>query len=138
LNTSVEKTRQVEVPKPSRILIVDDHANARFALAALLEDEGLAVDEASNLSEARRCLSASTPYLAILLDAHLGNAESGLDLLVESRAHSNDAIVIILTGDDALIHSGTTGADAVFEKSQGIGPLLARISRAPKMSVCTT
>jgi DNA-binding response OmpR family regulator len=134
----VEKTKQVEVPELNRILLVDDHANARFALAALLEDEGLTVDEASNLREARRCLSTNAPYLAILLDAHLGNAESGLDLLDESRAHSNDAIVIILTGDDALIHSGTTGADAVFEKSQGIEPLLARISRAPTRSLCTS
>jgi DNA-binding response OmpR family regulator len=117
------------VPAPNRILLVDDHANARLALAALLEDEGLAVDEASNLREARKCLSASEPYRAILLDAHLGNAESGLDLLDESRAHSTDAIVIILTGDDALVHSSTTGADAVLEKSQGIEPLLDRISR---------
>jgi DNA-binding response OmpR family regulator len=119
------------VVTPNRILLVDDHANGRFALAALLEDAGYSVDEASNLREARACLAGSSPYVAILLDAHLGNSESGLDLLGESRAHSTDAIVIVVTGDDALVRGGTAGADAVFDKSQGIDPILDKINRVP-------
>jgi DNA-binding NtrC family response regulator len=119
------------MPRPNRILLVDDHANGRVALAALLDDAGFTVDETANLREARACLSAGSPYVAILLDAHLGNGESGLDLVAEARTHSTEAVVIIVTGDDALVHSG---ADAVCDKSQGIEPILDQIHQASQRS----
>jgi DNA-binding NtrC family response regulator len=117
------------MPRPKHILIVDDHVNGRIAIAALLDDAGFVVDEAGNLREARACLAAGAPYGAFLLDAYLGNDESGLDLIAESRAHSPDAIVVIVTGDDTLVRSGIAGADAVFDKSRGVEPILDEINR---------
>lgn len=109
------------------ILLVDDHENARFTLAVLLEDEGYEVDEASNLREARAHLAKAKPYAAILLDAHLGNDEYGTQLVPEARSHSADAIIIIVTGDEALVVGGSDGADAVIDKSVGIDPIVAKI-----------
>jgi DNA-binding NtrC family response regulator len=120
------------MPRANRILLVDDHVNGRIALAAMLEEAGFMVDEAANLREARACLARGLPYGAILLDAYLGNDESGLDLIEVTRAHSPDASVVIVTGDDALVKSGIAGADAVCDKSQGVEPILDEINRLSK------
>jgi DNA-binding response OmpR family regulator len=113
--------------RPNNILLVDDHENARLTLAALLEDEGYTVDEAGNLREARARLALAAPYVAILLDAHLGNDEYGTQLVPEARGHSAEAIIIVVTGDEALIVDGATGADAVIDKSVGVDPIIDKI-----------
>lgn len=113
--------------RSNSILLVDDHENARFTLAALLEDEGYTVDEAGDLREARACLAEAEPYTAILLDAHLGNNEYGTELVPEARGHSAEAIIIIVTGDDELVTNGADGADAVIDKSVGIDPIVDKI-----------
>lgn len=109
------------------ILLLDDHENVRFTLAALLEDAGFRVDEAADLGEARTHLAGSQPYTAILLDAHLGNNEHGTDLVPEARGHSREAIIIVVTGDDELVYSGAEGADAVIDKLVGVDPIIDAI-----------
>ena len=71
----------------SCVLLVDDHAATRQALALLLARDpglrGLEVAEAGSLAEARRCLLAAPPDLAVV-DLGLPDGD-GADLLAELR-----------------------------------------------------
>lgn len=62
----------------ARLLILDDQADARTALKALLEQRGYSVDTADNISSALTCI-ALNDYDLILSDIQL-EGESGWDL----------------------------------------------------------
>jgi CheY-like chemotaxis protein len=62
----------------AKLLILDDQADARTALKALLEQRGYSVDTAENISSALTCI-ALNDYDLILSDIQL-EGESGWDL----------------------------------------------------------
>jgi DNA-binding NtrC family response regulator len=82
--------------RPSRVLIVEDDANLRAALAALVSREGALAEEAATLEEARKRL-AEAPFDAALVDLTLPDG-SGLDLLGDSGARGTPEYVVV-TGD---------------------------------------
>ena len=64
---------------PTYVLVVDDDAVVLSLCTKLFGHFGLVVDTASNVEEARKCISEQD-YRAIFVDLHLGDA-TALDLM---------------------------------------------------------
>lgn len=80
-----------------RILLVEDDPAAAALLSAILEDNGLLVDEAGTLAEARALLASNGRYGALVLDLRLPDGD-GVDLVKEIRADaglSGTPIVVV-------------------------------------------
>ncbi|WP_053765390.1 response regulator [Leptospirillum ferriphilum] len=80
------------------VLVVDDYANTRAYLRALLEHEGFGVLEAGTGERALEILSSKDgrSVRAILLDLKLPN-QSGIDLIAPFRSLCPRAPIIIMT-----------------------------------------
>ena len=70
--------------EPAEILLVDDEANIRRMLGALLRDEGFSVAEAPNGNAALLQVDAVDPQV-ILLDLLMPPGPDGLDTLARLR-----------------------------------------------------
>jgi DNA-binding NtrC family response regulator len=86
--------------EPLQVLVIEDDANLRAALVALVSREGAVAHDASTLEEARQRLAETSPD-AVLVDLTLPDG-SGLDLLGEPGAGaSGGPEYIVVTGDAA-------------------------------------
>ncbi len=80
--------------------MVDDEKSIRFALGHYFIQQGVDVDSAGDVPEARALLE-STHYELAIVDIHLGGrneTEDGLDLAAFIRDFSPGTVVVILTG----------------------------------------
>lgn len=96
------------------MLIVDDHARTRGAVAALLQEEYPRIDvvgTAGDGNTALRQLRDAAPHV-VLLDLDLGD-EHGLDLMPAISRHPGVAVVILSSSDDPLERIRALGAGAV-------------------------
>ncbi|MBN8504319.1 MAG: response regulator [Burkholderiales bacterium] len=84
-----------------RLLVVDDEAPIRDALAALLSTLGWQVRTAAGEAEALAQLADGWHAEALVLDLRLGDGVSGLDLLERLRAQGCMAPAWLVTGDTA-------------------------------------
>jgi DNA-binding NtrC family response regulator len=94
-----------------RVLIVDDEANARTALAELLRDEGYAVDTAADGFKALPKLEELPPDI-VLTDLKMPGL-SGLELMGKVRERVPEAVVIVMTafgGVDTAVQAMKLGA----------------------------
>ena len=82
------------------ILVVDDEANARTALAELLRDEGYRVDTAADGFKALGKIEELSPDL-ILTDLRMPGM-GGVELLERTRASEDEIIVIVMTAFGAV------------------------------------
>jgi len=93
-----------EILRPTatdRILLVEDEPAAAALLSAILEDNGLNVDEAGTLAEARAFLGENGRYGALVLDLRLPDGD-GVDLAKEIRADPELAgMPIVVVSADA-------------------------------------
>ena len=115
---------------PIRVLLVDDHVVMRTALRVLIEGQsGLrVVGEAGTRAESLNIAATEKPDI-ILLDLDLGG-ESGLDLIPDLLAASDQSRIIILTGvrdADAHHRAVTLGAMGVVKKERAFDVLLGAI-----------
>jgi CheY-like chemotaxis protein len=87
-----------------RVLLVEDDADSRDALVALLEMEGCEATGASNGEDALARLSASAPPCVIFLDVQLRDGMTAQRFRDEQRARAAcaDIPVILLSGDGDL------------------------------------
>jgi len=83
-----------------RILIVDDEANARTALAELLRDEGYAVETAADGFKALPKLEEFAPDV-VVTDLKMPGL-SGLELLQKVRERDAECVVIVMTAFGAV------------------------------------
>ena len=103
---------------PHQILIVDDEANIRRMLAALLRAEGFLVEEASNGSAGLLALEHVEPD-AIFLDLLMPPGPNGLETLQQIRSKGHDAPVIMMSGKAQLadaVRATQLGAFQFLEK----------------------
>jgi DNA-binding NtrC family response regulator len=84
-----------------RVLIVDDEANIRRMLAALLKAEGFEPEEAANGNAALLSLDQLHPD-AILLDLQMPPGPDGLETLQQMRERDNSTLVIMMSGKAQL------------------------------------
>jgi DNA-binding NtrC family response regulator len=83
-----------------RILIVDDEANARTALAELLRDEGYAVETAADGFKALPKLDDFAPDV-VVTDLKMPGL-SGLELMEKVRERDPSCVVIVMTAFGAI------------------------------------
>lgn len=89
----------MSVPKPSRILIVDDNDDGRSVMKALLEESGFVVSEAGDGGAALDLLSSELEPALIVLDLEMP-VMSGGELLQALKKHERLARlpVVIVSG----------------------------------------
>lgn len=113
-----------------RILVVDDHAGSRRALAELLEEERYEVATAADGAEALAAVAADPPDL-IISDVNMPHAD-GFSLvsgLRERSALEDLPIILISATDDATrrVSALDLGADDYLPKPLDPEELLARV-----------
>jgi DNA-binding response OmpR family regulator len=112
-----------------RVLLVEDHQPLVRALRQGLEEEGFAVDTATDGEEADvKC--RSTGYDVIILDRMLPKVDDGLTLLKRWRQAGINAHVIMLTARTTThdkVSGLDTGADDYLTKPFEMDELFARL-----------
>ncbi len=111
-----------------RLLLAEDDAQLRKALAARLREEAYAVDLAPDGREAL-FLGLNEPYDIVILDLGLPELD-GLAVLAEWRSKGMDAPVLILTARGAWhekVEGLRAGADDYLTKPFHVEELLARL-----------
>ncbi len=108
------------VPEHPRALVVDDDSTTRSIVKALLENEGMKVDEAVDGLDAIRLLKADPLYDVMVLDLDMPNLD-GRDVLKIARASPGTAHlpILVLTGTpdvDAESQLLELGADEYIRK----------------------
>jgi two-component system response regulator HupR/HoxA len=115
-----------EPERPTRtVLLVDDDVGNRLTFAALLEDAGYRVVEASSLADGRRRISLGTFEVAIL-DLNLGDG-LGTDLVSELRRRTPEIVIALLTG---VSMPPSPGVDFVLVKGSDPGVHLRTLEAA--------
>jgi DNA-binding NtrC family response regulator len=113
-----------------RVLIVDDEANARTALAELLRDEGYAVETAADGFKALPKLEELAPDI-VLTDLKMPGL-SGLELMGKVRERAPEAVVIVMTafgGVDSAVQAMKQGAADYLTKPVNIEELSLVLKR---------
>src|SRR4051794_5841526 len=100
-----------------RILVVDDEANARTALAELLRDEGYAVETAGDGFKALGKIADFDPEI-VLTDLKMPGMD-GLELLRKLRAEDEERVVVVMTAFGAI-------ESAVSAMKEGAADYLAK------------
>jgi DNA-binding response OmpR family regulator len=114
-------------PSPGTVLVIEDEADIRKLLGAILEREGFAILEASDGQEGLRRLYAGRPDL-IVLDVTMPGLD-GWETLKRVRELS-DVPILMLTGSAGemeKVRGLRGGADDYLTKPFGRQELLARI-----------
>jgi DNA-binding NtrC family response regulator len=83
-----------------RVLVVDDEANARTALAELLRDEGYDVETAADAFKALGKLSDFSPAL-VLTDLKMPGMD-GLELMAKISERGHECAVVVMTAFGAV------------------------------------
>ena len=101
----------------SRVLLVDDDADALSLRKLIFENDGHQVFVATSAVRAREQFLAEAPD-SVVLDLRLPGAEDGLALIREFRDGSLHVRIIVLSGCCADLDGRMEGAlvDHVFEK----------------------
>jgi len=102
--------------RPLKVLLVDDHPEVRSTTAAVLEDAGHQVIEASNGPEALDLLKKRECDFDLLISDYAMPHQSGTDFLREARA--------LCPGVPGLLITGYAEADMIRDKPDGIETLL--------------
>src|SRR3954469_825628 len=90
-----------------RILVVDDEANARTALAELLRDEGFEVETAADAFKALGKYESFAPHV-LVTDLKMPGMD-GIELVKKIRASEDPSQVIVMTAFGAV----ATAVDAM-------------------------
>ncbi len=113
------------------IVLVEDHASFRQAIAFMLdrEDALRVVAQAGTLAEARR-LPAEEVDLAVV-DLHLPDG-NGTEFVEDLRKHNPRSIVLVLTASidpEEMGRAVEAGATEVVRKSAGVGEIVEAVKR---------
>lgn len=114
-----------------RLLLVEDNPEFRTALTDALTNDGIAVDQAESLAEAR-ALVASNVYPVIVLDQELPDG-NGIDLLRELAAEGEppQVLVVASVGDvPRAVEALRLGALDYLVKTFSLGEFRLRLDRA--------
>ena len=105
----------VPITEPLRVLIVEDEALVLMQLETLLEDKGhIVVGTAMSAEEAIPLIHELRPEL-VLLDVHLRDGSSGLDVARAVRDQDN-VTVVFLTANMRKLADDMDGAAAAIAK----------------------
>jgi DNA-binding NtrC family response regulator len=111
--------------RSGRILVVDDEANARTALAELLRDEGLGVETAADAFKALGKFESFTPQV-VITDLKMPGMD-GIELVRKLRSTDDAPAVIVMTAFGAVesaIEALRAGAEEYLTKPLNFDELL--------------
>jgi two-component system, NtrC family, response regulator AtoC len=116
----------------SHVLIVDDDANTREALAALATQEGFTTAAAASIAEARIQLVRQRPDV-VLMDLRLPDG-SGIDLFqdLEDRASIETILITGHASVESAVEALRLGASDYLTKPVNLQRLKAVLSRVPR------
>jgi DNA-binding NtrC family response regulator len=116
----------------SHVLIVDDDANTREALAALATHEGFTTAVAASIAEARIQLVRQRPDV-VLMDLRLPDG-SGIDLFedLEDRASIETILITGHASVESAVEALRLGASDYLTKPVNLQRLKAVLSRVPR------
>jgi two-component system, OmpR family, response regulator MprA len=109
-----------------RILLADDDAMVRSALAAVLESEGYKVDQAGDGVEAVR-RSLAHPANLFLLDLNMPGVDGWAAFQQLERLHPLMPVIVITARPHQYDEALRLGVDAFMEKPLDLGVLLPAI-----------
>ncbi|MCS6899036.1 MAG: sigma-54 dependent transcriptional regulator [Myxococcales bacterium] len=112
------------------VLVVDDEANARRGMKALLEQEGFSVSTAADGAEALDQLASET-FDVVVTDLKMPRID-GLELLKRARQTHEDLPVVMVTAHGAVesaIAAMKAGAEDYLEKPVQIDELVVVLER---------
>ena len=111
----------------TRVLVVDDEAQIRTALARALDARGYEVDQASDGQEALDRAAVQSPDL-VVLDLNMP-VMGGLEVTRRLRSWSSVPILVLSVRDEEpdKVAALDLGADDYLTKPFGVGELLARV-----------
>ncbi|MDZ4672888.1 MAG: sigma-54 dependent transcriptional regulator [Gemmatimonadota bacterium] len=121
---------------PSRILIVDDEANIRRMLGALLRAEGFEVAEAANGNAALLTLDETRPDL-VFMDLMMPPGPDGIETLATLREKDASVPVIMMSGKAQLtdaVRAVKLGAFQFLEKPLGPEAVLVTLRSALELT----
>jgi two-component system nitrogen regulation response regulator NtrX len=113
------------------VLVVDDEAGVRTSLAAILGDEGYAVETVGSGEEALAALE-SRRYDVVLLDVWLPGAD-GLEVLRRIRGADSDLPVVVISGHGTIetaVKAVRLGAQDFVEKPLSLEKTLVTVRNA--------
>jgi two-component system nitrogen regulation response regulator NtrX len=113
------------------VLVVDDEAGVRASLAAILGDEGYAVDEVDSGEKALTALEARR-YDLVLLDVWLPGAD-GLEVLGRIREADPELPVVVISGHGTIetaVRAVRLGAHDFVEKPLSLEKTLLAVRNA--------
>ena len=113
-----------------RILVVDDEANARTALAELLKEEGFAVETAADGFKAIGKMADFAPDI-LLTDLKMPGMD-GLELLRKARTENEEMCVVVMTAFgavDTAVAAMKEGASDYLTKPVNITELTLVLNR---------
>jgi two-component system, NtrC family, nitrogen regulation response regulator NtrX len=119
-----------------QVLLVDDEANVRRMLGALLQTEGFAVTEAPNGNSALLMLQEVDPDV-VLLDLMMPPGPDGLETLTRMRDRGNGAPVIMMSGKAQLtdaVRAVKLGAFQFLEKPLSPEAVLVTVRAALELN----
>lgn len=88
-----------------RVLVIEDDANSRTALAGLLRSWGCEVQAMADTASSLETLRAGFRPDALVVDLRLPDGTSGIDALCDVRAMLGDAVpAVMVTGDAGSAH----------------------------------
>ncbi len=117
-----------------RVLVVDDDAGSRDALAIVLSLEGYAVETAADAAEAIACARRLRPDI-VVCDLDLGVGGDGFSVARAIRRDATTAVprLVALSGADtreAKDRAATAGFEAYLLKPVAVTTLLAALGGA--------
>lgn len=127
-----------------RILLVDDDASVRDMLQSAMEGDGFEVVQASNVTEALKCIVAQE-FDVLLSDLHMPNAGDGFTVVSAMHHAHPQAVTLVLSGYPELQEAMSAirmQADEVLVKPMQIASLKKLIhqrldNREPRKAIST-
>lgn len=115
----------------ANVILVEDHASFRNAMALLLQREGLKViGQAGTLAEARQLLTSDTNVAVVDLSLPDG---SGIELIQELRELNPESITLVLSASidpEAEASALKAGAAEALHKTDGIIEVVQAVKAA--------
>ncbi len=122
-----------------RVLVVDDEANARRAIATILKEEGYEVREAADGAEALALLPDFSPA-AVLTDVRMPQMD-GLTFMRRAREGGSDASFVVMTAfasGEAAVEAMRAGAESYLTKPLDMNAVLVVLSKALELRALRT
>jgi CheY-like chemotaxis protein len=86
------------MPKPARILLVDDQAVIVELVSEVLSEDGHCICSCSSAEQAVDEIEGADDFDAVITDIDLGSSIDGFEIARRARAHRPDAAIIYISG----------------------------------------